>query len=317
MAIRSIEPEDLIEVQFVPILIFGPPSCGKTTLAQTALKPCTLDLDGGIHRCANRKKTFQFDTWADVLEAGQDGLFAPYETLVIDTGGRAIDLIIPVALKGKGNNYNGALTPQGWGELGRMFTTWLKLIRSWKKQVVMICHQDESKEGDRTVFHPDLPGRMAWKEIHKAFDLIGQITYQEKARFLDFSPFEGAPCRKNAAHFDPIEIPDLHSRPTFLADLIAEARRRIGKTAAESAQIAAQVEDFLRWLAKDPSLVEANARYRERDKLHPAARKQIGTLLGGHAKKVGWHLDKVKDELVRGGTETPAPEKNGAATEGK
>src|SRR5262249_49074512 len=154
---------------------FGPPGCGKTSLAQTCLNPLTLDFDQGVHRSFNRKRAMRFDTWADVEEAGREGKFKAYDTLIIDTGGRCLDTMIPEVIVGKKNSGPGGLSPQGWGVLGSKFTAWMKLVRSWRKQVVMICHQSviEDESGNQAVI-PDMPGKMALKEIHKNFDLIGR-----------------------------------------------------------------------------------------------------------------------------------------------
>jgi ribosomal-protein-alanine N-acetyltransferase len=64
MTATLLEPTDVIDVAFVPLLIFGPPGSGKTTLAQTTDSPLTLDFDQGIHRCANRRRAYRFDAWA-------------------------------------------------------------------------------------------------------------------------------------------------------------------------------------------------------------------------------------------------------------
>lgn len=85
MSVHLIEPTQTIPVDFVPVLIFGPPGCGKTSLAQTADEPITLDFDRGIHRSFNRKKAARFDRWPDVVEAMDRGLFNDYRTIVVDT----------------------------------------------------------------------------------------------------------------------------------------------------------------------------------------------------------------------------------------
>jgi hypothetical protein len=95
--------------------------------------------------------------------------------------------------------------------------------------------------------------------VHKVFDLIGRIRYEGKQRVLDFCPAEGATICKNAAHWDPILLPDLHERQSFLAELITEAKLRIGKTAANSALVAQTVDAFAARLGQDPTLEAFNA----------------------------------------------------------
>ena len=78
MTARLIEPTDPIDITFIPMLIYGPPGSSKTTLAQTADSPITLDFDNGIHRCANRKRAMRFDAWAECVDAGAKGMFGEY-----------------------------------------------------------------------------------------------------------------------------------------------------------------------------------------------------------------------------------------------
>ncbi len=297
MAIRVIEETDLIEVRFVPILIFGPPSCGKTSLAQTADNPFTLDFDDGIHRCQNRRRAAQFDTWADAIQAGSDGLFADCQTLVIDTGGRALDKMIPQILsENPKNGYNGNLSPQGWGVLGSRFTTWMKTVKSWTKDVVMVCHEAEAANAaGNAYFMPDLPGKMSWKEIHKSFDLIGRIRHEGKKRILEFSPTESS-VGKNAAGWNQIELPDLHKHQTFLADLLKDAKSRIGKTAESSAAVAAKVKEWSDWLAKHLDLDNFNATLPDLAALSGSVKAQVWELVKRHAKTRGWTWDAAAKE---------------------
>lgn len=293
MAMRILEPTDLIEVKFVPILIFGPPGCGKTSLAQTAANPLTLDFDAGIHRCANRRRAAQFDAWNDCVKAGEDGAFADYQTLVIDTGGRALDKMIPAILaESAKNGWAGNLTPQGWGVLGSRFTTWMKTVASWGKDVVMICHEAEATNaGGNPYFLPDLPGKMSYKEVHKSFDLIGRIRHEGKRRLLDFSPSENS-VGKNAAGWEPIVLPDLHKHPAFLADLIKDAKARIGKTAEQSAAVAAKVAEWVAWLARCSDVDVFNKALPDIALLTGSAREQVRELCIRHAKAKLWAWDK-------------------------
>lgn len=301
MPLELIAPTDVIPIQFVPILIFGPPGSGKTSIAQTAYKPVTLDFDKGIHRCENRRECARFDTWAKYIQAGNEGLYEPFKTLVIDTGGRALDLMIPDVIKeNPKNSYAGNLSPQGWGVLGGRFTTWMKLIQTWGKDVVMICHQENAKDdaGNADMF-PDLPGKMSLKEVHKQFDCIGRIRYEGQQRFLDFSPREGSTMCKNAAHWNATPVPDLHENKTFLADLIADAKSRIGKTAEASAAVAATTDTWESWLEKVGDNIDSlNGGLPDLAELKGAAKRQAWTLIERHAKDRGWEFIKAEKCFV-------------------
>jgi nucleoside-triphosphatase THEP1 len=288
MAIRQIEPDAEMRVDHLPILIYGPPGCGKTSLAQTCDDPVTLDFDGGIHRSSFRKTAFRFDTWADCVEAFDRGMFDPYKTLVIDTGGRALDSMIPALLQesAKNGNSNG-LSIQGWGALGSRFSNWMRTVRSLGKEVVMLCHEEIRDNGGASLAYPDLPGKMSYKEIHKSFDVIARIRYDGRRRVLDASPSESQ-AGKNAACWDLLTLPDLANRPRFLAELIAEAKDRIGKTSEASRKIQALVEDWIDWLSNQPVLAEFNAKLPVLAELPDSAKKQVWALVQRHAKNRDW-----------------------------
>jgi hypothetical protein len=325
--IQLIEPTDSIDVSFVPVLIFGPPGCGKTSLTQTADAPFTLDFDTGIHRSFNRKDAVRFDSWEEANQLLVDAAGSPRhdtktpaaivakfrasKTLVVDTLGRALDKMVPlvIALNAKNRGPSG-LSPQGWGVLGGMFAQWIKQVRELGKDLVMVCHEEQGSDaaGNPTV-KPDMPGKMSWKEIHKWTDQIGQIRYEGKARFLDFNPTETASCCKNAAQFEAMELPRLESAPRLLADLIVEAKARIGKTAEASAAVARVVDEWQAKLKDDPSLAEFNGYLSspELKSLKDGVKAQVWHVLQAHAQAAGWKLDKATKQFTAPAT-TPEPE---------
>ncbi|MGD9713782.1 MAG: ATP-binding protein [Thermomicrobiales bacterium] len=301
---RLIRPFDSIEIQSLPVLIYGPPGIGKTSLLQTADSPFTLDFDGGIHRSANRRDAMQFDSWSEVLKVGEEGyhqdgeelvgpMFDPFKTLGIDTGGMALEKLIPEVLRDSAKNgYSGNLSPQGWGVLGSRFVNWMRTVRSWGKSVVMVCHQAEDRNAsDQAYFRPEFPGKMAYSYVHKSFDMIGRIYQEGHKKILDFSPRENQ-VGKNAAGFPPVEIPDLHKNPTFLADLIVKAKLAIGKTAEASAATSKAVGQWIQFLATMPEPNELNDELRGLAQLPTGAKVQVWALIKSHAEKRGFIWDK-------------------------
>jgi hypothetical protein len=314
MAIKAIEETDEIRVEHLPIVLFGAPATGKTTLAQTAENPITLDLDKGVHRCANRKRAFRFDTWQDVIDAGVQGLFRGYKTVIIDTGGRAIDMILPeVVGENSKNGFRGAPSPQGWGVIGSRFNGWMKSVLSWGLDVVILCHEKEAKgEGDTPYFRPDLAGNMAWNELHKSIDVMGRIKYEGRNRVIDFRPGENQ-VGKDAAAFGSVPLPDLHQQTDFLARLIASAKEKIGKASRQDAEALRAVKTYRDFLAAKPSVDALNGALPEINELPEPVKKQVKKMVADHVKARGWEYDKPAGRFVE--LEPAATEPEPAATE--
>lgn len=310
---KLIEPTDAIDVDFVPILIYGGPSLGKTTLGQTAEDSLTLDFDQGIHRAGLRQKAGQFDSWDDVVNATSSGAFGPYKTLVVDTLGRCLDLMQPAVLADNAKNgYRGNLSPQGWGVLGSWFGSWMKTIRSMKKQLVLICHEEEDKKADGTAFfRPDMPGKMSYKEVHKWVDLMARMYFENGRQYLDFCPSEVSTA-KNGGQLGKVEIPDLKKHPRFLADLIARAKANLGRVSAESAATLKAVKEWDDWLSSDPNRTELNERLPRLSELSGKAKRDVWEMVTNYAKRTVWVFNPKTKQFEIPSRESPAEESPGA-----
>lgn len=307
MPAHIIESDDVIDMDFVPFLIYGPPGCGKTSLAQTAEKPLTIDFDNGIHRSFNRKIALRFDSWDEHMESGgRDGKYLypsghhlagrpiDYQTIILDTGGRALDAMIPDIMQASVKNCGiGGLSQQGWRVLGTSFQNWIREVRKWGKQIVMLCHERDTADfaGNPKVV-PDFPGKMAFDEIHKNFDMIGRIRYDGRQRFLDFNPYEGATCCKNAAGLLECNIDNLEEQPNLLGSLINMAKRNIGKTIASSERLAKAVENWSGKIAICSEPAKLNAILPQLSDLPIGIRRQVWSMILQHAESNDWEFDR-------------------------
>ena len=89
----KILPEDHPRVvEQVVVVLYGQPSIGKTTLALTASKPVLIDFDAGSHRAGWPSPRVEIGSWRDVVDMEPDD-FAAFDTVVIDTAGRALDFL--------------------------------------------------------------------------------------------------------------------------------------------------------------------------------------------------------------------------------
>jgi hypothetical protein len=235
MALRITRSADPITVERLNVCLYGQPGAGKTSLAFTADAPLLLDFDRGSYRAANRKDVVQVACWDDVagIKAGD---LADYNTVVVDTAGRALDCLgADIMRRNAKMGRGGALTLQGYGQLKAEFTAFLKLLNGFGKDVVLIAHMDEQRNGDEIVERLDVQGGSKG-EIYKAADAMGRVFVRANARQLDFSPREGS-FGKNPGQLDVLDIPHPDRDPRFLAGVIADIKTRLNAlTEAQAAQ---------------------------------------------------------------------------------
>ena len=93
MSLRIVPASQPIEIKNIVLTEYSVPGLGKSSLAYTAEAPLMLAFDGGCYRAAVRRgDTVLINAWEDVEGISADDL-KPYKTVIIDTGGRAGDLL--------------------------------------------------------------------------------------------------------------------------------------------------------------------------------------------------------------------------------
>lgn len=243
MALRIIKAAEPITVERINLCLYAPPGLGKTTLSFTAEDPLGLDFDNGSYRAPNRKDTVRVSSWSEASGITAEDL-APYKTVLVDTAGRCLDFLTADIIKenpkmGRG----GALTLQGYGLLKTRFSAWLKHLNTLGKDVVLIAHMDEQRNGEEVIERLDVQGGSKG-EIYKSMDAMGRLFIRDKKRVLDFSPRENA-FGKNPAGFDVLEVPDISVNNHFLADVIRDIKAKLNQLSAEQKSAMEEVE---RWI---------------------------------------------------------------------
>ncbi|PSD33781.1 hypothetical protein C7E17_00135 [Stenotrophomonas maltophilia] len=242
MALRITRSTDPITVTRLNVCIYAAPGLGKTSISFTADKPLLLDFDRGAHRSANRKDTVQVQRWEDVAHITADDL-ADFNTVVVDTAGRALDTLTPDIIRrnpkmGRG----GSLTLQGFGQLKSEFVAWLKHLNSLGKDVVLIAHMDEQRNGDEIIERLDVQGGSKG-EIYKAADAMGRLSIRDGKRMLNFSPTD-ASFGKNPGQLEPLEVPHPERDPQFLARVIQQIKDRLNAMTEEQREAQAVLEKW-------------------------------------------------------------------------
>ncbi|MGL6208973.1 MAG: ATP-binding protein [Paracoccaceae bacterium] len=236
MAIKITRAVDPIEVKTLCITVYSQPGLGKTSLAFTASRPLLLDFDAGSHRAVDRKDAVLVADWSDVASIKAADV-ADYDTVIIDTAGKALDVLAQDIIRGNSKlAHGGALNQQGWGQLGVRFGSFLRLIRGFGKDVILLAHMDEQKDGDAIKERLKVPGGSK-DLILTDSDVIARVSIHGKERHLMFSPTETA-FGKDPADIVGMPVPDARD-PAFatcMADVIALVKAKLnGQSAAQIA----------------------------------------------------------------------------------
>lgn len=244
MTLNIVRSTDPVSIETLVVLIYGDPGAGKTSLGFTADSPLMLDFDRGAYRSGFRGDSVPVDSWADV-QAMEAGDFAHYRTVVVDTVGRALDLMAEDIMRSnpKMRGPMGGLTLQGYGALKSGFAAWMKLIRSFGRDVVLIAHGKEDKSGDDLIMRPDVVGS-SYGEVFKIADAVGWLVVEAgNKRMLHFDPAERF-VGKNPAALAPVEVPHFAKAPHYLGGLLTEIKSAIGSISEEARLIVATVQEW-------------------------------------------------------------------------
>ena len=236
MPLNIVTATQPLAIDHLITFIYGDPGVWKTSLAFTAKNPILFDFDKGAYRAANRKDTVQITKWSEVATINANDLEG-YDTIIIDTAGRVLDMISDQLKTDAKNIRRGSneLSMQGYGKLGSMFTNWLKSLRNMGKDIVILAHAAEDKDGDDIVKRPDMVGGSK-KEVYKVADMMGYMTVvqgmQGAERVLAFAPSPNY-LAKDSGQVGNITVTDMVNNPSQLANIIQATKDHINSLSAE------------------------------------------------------------------------------------
>lgn len=242
----------------IVMLLYGAPGVGKTTLACSADNAIVIDTDKGIKRVAvahradySSAKTFK-EIREDIASAkGQ------YDTIVVDTAYGVLDAMTLsiIAENPKMSQADGTLTLKAYGVLKNMFLAFSAELRASFKNVIFVCHEYASRDGDNQFFDIVLAGstkQLIWQPI----DLGARLFIRDGKRYLGFTPQDTYNAKSSFGIKGLIEIPELNpgEKNNFLSLLFAKARSNIK---AEAASLAPQQEAYQKALVAGKEIIGA------------------------------------------------------------
>jgi hypothetical protein len=288
--VKATEP---ITVEHPVFLIFGQPGIGKSSIGYSAADPLLLDADRGAHRAVNRRDTLIVEAWKDIADITDSAeTLEPYKTIVPDTVGRVLDLLAVqlIAENPKNGRGDGSLTLPGFGALKSRFASWLTKLRTHGKDVVLLAHAKEDKDGDSMIWRPDMTGA-SYGELMKQADFVGFLYMRGRDRVLDFSPTDRW-VGKNPASWQPFVIPPAAKATAFLSGLMVQGRDALGAISDESAEVMRQLDTWREQIGGYTTAEQCNAAIPVIKALPPILMPQVTTVLMQHATTTGIPFDK-------------------------
>jgi hypothetical protein len=237
--LKITKANEVILTSNLVVVLFGQPGSGKSSMAFSAAKPLMLDFDNGAQRSIGRKDAVRISNWSDVESIVETDL-VDYDTIVVDTVGRLLECLIQSLGKRdpKLVRKTGELTLQGYGALAVAYKAWIAKVKSFGKDLILISHEKEEKNGDNTYIRLDVAGSTK-NEILKMADLLGYLSMDGNKRVLDFNPTEFH-LGKNCAGFELLHVPDYTENQNFLAELVAKAKDKMNAKSDEAIKAEAE-----------------------------------------------------------------------------
>ncbi|MCP4569062.1 MAG: ATP-binding protein [FCB group bacterium] len=292
MMLKILRASDPLVIDQLVVCIYSNPGLGKTTLGFSANAPLLLDFDKGAGRAASRGDSVQIDTWPEVTGITKDDL-APYQTIVVDTVGRALDILTTdIIRRYPKKGYGGALSLQGYGTLKAEFTAWLKAIRQLGKDVVLIAHSSEDKSGDEIIERLDVQGGSKG-EIYKSADAMGRLSLVNGQRVLNFSPTDTT-FGKNPAGTQPLNVPDADIAPVFLGGVVDGIKEKINALTDEQQNRQNMIADWAASVEVATTADDFNELVKQVKKADKSVQKTVKGLLHKSAISLGLVYDKGK-----------------------
>lgn len=301
MAIKITHSDEVIEVKNICLTIYSQPGLGKTSIAFTAKNPLLLDFDKGAYRAVDRKDVVQVESWQDVSGIGAADV-AGYDTIIIDTVGKALDALAQDIIRSNSRlSHGGALSQQGWGQLGVRFSAFLKLLRGFGKDVILIAHMDEQKDGDAIKERLKISGGSKDLVLTDS-DVIARISVLNRARHLLFSPTDTA-FGKDPAGIGEMPVPDAGSPDfsTCLADIIDQIKTGLNALSEDQVARKSEVEWFRDQLPSMTTAEEINAVLSRAKRVG----RDVAAMVVKRAQELGFDFDPESRSYV-------APPKNEA-----
>lgn len=292
----------------IAMIIGGVAGIGKTTLALSSPKPLLVDLEDGIDRVEApfRKDRIICRDYEELMNDLNSDL-SDYETIVIDTGGKLLNFLKPVAIKmdAKNGQRNGELSLKGYGAVKKLFSNFVNFVKSKGKHLIMIFHASEvNLPNDIVGLRIRIEGSSK-DEVWDDMDLGGFVEMIGNKRHISFSNNDRFYAKGTHGINGSWEVPTLKLgvENNFITNLINAYNDNLRNETM-------QYNDYLRVMEYKSTINEINdlngvqnAFKGIQNMKHVLTSKtELWFALTEKAKKLGFKYDKATNEFISNNT---------------
>ncbi len=291
----------------IVLLIEGKHGVGKTTLALSSKRPLLIDVESGVDRvdAYYRKDTLVCDTWEQLLNDLEISDLSNYDTLVIDTLGSAIDLMTPYLIaqnpKYKQDTSN-QLSMKGWGAVKVELKNLIKVCREKKKDLIIITHCKADKDGETTIYVPDIGGSMK-DDIFNDIDLACFMETIGNKRTINFTPTDRFSAKGNHGIVGVYEIKNLenHEANDTIAELFKAYREELQQEVVENKKYNDLMTLYTDKIIACKTIIDLNTTLEAILKATHiySSKEELGTRLNAKAKDLGAKYDKTTKSYLK------------------
>lgn len=284
------------------VLIAGLPGIGKTTLACSAPKPLLIDLDNGVGRVnvKHRVDTEVVGSYEELMDDLRRADLSAYETIVIDTGGKLLEMLKPVVIAEDAKNgmRDGNLSLKGYGAVKRKFAEFTSFVKSLNKNLVYVFHATEVRlADDATGLRIRMEGSSK-DEVWDDVDVGGFMEIIGKKRTIGFSNCDRYYAKGTYGIHGVYEIPELTEgrKNTFLTDLFKRIKGEL-KSESEEFEKYRGVMNLKAFIEKVGTVEDLNSMYSKVREVehHLTSKEELWFALNAKAKELGAAYEKASD----------------------
>lgn len=293
-----IRKNDVTPERPVIIVLYGQPGCGKTSCATTANNPILIDTDRGYDRAVQRVDTLEANKWQDI--SVEIETLKTYKTIIIDTAKAMLDdylstYAVEQNYKLKSNSL------KRFGQMADDFKLFVNTLRGGGSDIIFICHDKETAEGDIIKHSPDCTGQSKDLLLRIA-DQVGYISKVNGKRTITFEPTDNF-IGKNVAQIQPTPIPENTDSAfrTFMADIIIRVKSSIMSKSDAQNKAMDMLANLRDMLAASMTLEDIDALLQASNELPAILKKPFFEEMKQKLSEKGFLYDATAKKFVENG----------------